>query len=51
VSGNAITPFLLAHIAGSTTGASIDTNVALVLNNAATAARIAVELQATRRRH
>ncbi|HJO79317.1 MAG TPA: pseudouridine-5'-phosphate glycosidase [Acidimicrobiales bacterium] len=51
VSGNAITPFLLAHIAESTTGASIDTNVALVLNNASTAARIAVELQTTRRRH
>jgi pseudouridine-5'-phosphate glycosidase len=44
VSGSAVTPFLLAHIAESTTGASIDTNVALVLNNATTASRIAVEL-------
>ncbi|MBT3245855.1 MAG: pseudouridine-5'-phosphate glycosidase [Actinobacteria bacterium] len=44
VSGSAVTPFLLAHIAESTTGASIDTNVALVLNNATTAGRIAAEL-------
>jgi pseudouridine-5'-phosphate glycosidase len=51
VSGSAVTPFLLAHVAEATTGASINANVALVLNNAATAARIAVELQATRRRH
>jgi len=47
ITGAGITPFLLAHIAGSTTGASIDTNVALVLNNAAVAAKIAIELTTT----
>ncbi|MBS1265429.1 MAG: Pseudouridine-5'-phosphate glycosidase [Acidimicrobiaceae bacterium] len=47
VSGSAVTPFLLAHVADSTTGASIDTNVALVVNNAATASRIAVKLEPT----
>lgn len=47
VSGSAITPFLLTHVGESTTGASTDTNVALVLNNAATAARIAVEMEPT----
>jgi pseudouridine-5'-phosphate glycosidase len=44
VHGEDITPFLLAHIADSTSGTSLDTNVALVLNNAAVAARIAGSL-------
>ena len=44
VHGQDITPFLLAHIADSTSGTSLDTNVALVLNNAAVAARIAGSL-------
>ena len=46
VHGEDITPFLLAHIADSTSGTSLDTNVALVLNNAAVAARIAGSLSA-----
>jgi len=44
VHGEDVTPFLLAHIADSTSGTSLDTNVALVLNNAAVAARIAGSL-------
>ena len=44
VHGEDITPFLLAHIADLTSGTSLDTNVALVLNNAAVAARIAGSL-------
>ena len=44
VHGEDITPFLLAHIADSTSGTSLDTNVALVLNNAAVAAQIAGSL-------
>ncbi len=46
VHGEDVTPFLLAHIADSTSGRSLDTNVALVLNNAAVAARIAGSLSA-----
>ena len=46
VHGEDVTPFLLAHIADSTSGTSLDTNVALVLNNAAVAARIAGSLSA-----
>jgi pseudouridine-5'-phosphate glycosidase len=44
VSGKALTPFLLARIAKLTGGASLEANVALIRNNAALAARIAVEL-------
>src|SRR3546814_12318599 len=33
VQGKAVTPFLLARLAGLTGGASLDANVALVLNN------------------
>ena len=43
IGGKAATPFLLERIAARTTGRSLDANIALVLNNAAVAARIAVE--------
>ena len=44
VSGKAVTPFLLARILELTAGRSLETNIALVLNNARLAAGIAVEL-------
>jgi pseudouridylate synthase len=44
VAGAALTPWLLARIAELTDGASVRANVSLIVNNAATAARIAVSL-------
>ena len=44
IHGKAVTPFLLAHMVTATGGASLDANVALVLDNARLAARIAAEL-------
>jgi pseudouridylate synthase len=44
VGGAALTPWLLARIAALTEGASVRANVSLIVNNAATAARIAVAL-------
>ena len=41
IKGKAITPFLLGEIERRTEGASLKTNIQLVLNNAALAARIA----------
>lgn len=46
ISGPAITPFVLARIAALTGGASVAANRALLLNNAAWAARIAAALVA-----
>lgn len=43
ITGKDTTPFLLARIAEKTAGESLDTNIELVLNNAALAAKIAVE--------
>jgi len=48
VSGKEVTPWLLAHVAEATKGRSLATNRALILNNAASAARLAVRLQASR---
>lgn len=45
ISGKAVTPFLLTHIAEGTRGESLEANIALVINNAELAARIAVHLQ------
>jgi pseudouridylate synthase len=42
--GKEVTPTLLAHFHTMTGGASVETNIALVLANAALAARVAVEL-------
>jgi pseudouridine-5'-phosphate glycosidase len=44
VHGNQVTPFLLARIASQTGGRSLTANLALLENNAATAACLAVEL-------
>jgi len=44
ISGKDITPFLLDYIERHTEGKSLDTNIALVKNNAAVAADIAVRL-------
>ena len=44
VSGKEVTPFLLAEIFRLTSGLSLESNIALVLNNARLAADIAVEL-------
>ena len=44
IHGKAVTPFLLSHMVTATGGASLDANVALVLDNARLAARIAAEL-------
>ncbi|MER2265150.1 pseudouridine-5'-phosphate glycosidase [Methylobacterium oxalidis] len=46
-SGKAVTPFLLSRIDALTSGRSLATNIALVRNNAALAARLAVALQIT----
>ena len=44
IEGKAVTPFLLGEILNLTDGASLKTNIALVLNNARLAARIAAAL-------
>lgn len=44
ISGKAVTPFLLSHIYEITEGRSLSANIALVRNNAALAARVAVAL-------
>ena len=44
VKGKEITPFLLKHIAEHTKGESLEANIALVLNNARLAAKIAVSM-------
>ena len=44
ISGNASTPFLLERIRELTGGKSLESNVALVKNNARVGARVAVEL-------
>lgn len=41
ISGKAVTPFLLGHMFEITQGRSLDTNIALIRNNARLAARIA----------
>ena len=43
VAGKDVTPFLLAKVKELTEGESLETNIALVLNNAALAAKIAIE--------
>jgi pseudouridine-5'-phosphate glycosidase len=43
VTGKDVTPFLLAKVKELTEGESLEANIALVLNNAALAARIAIE--------
>ncbi len=50
ITGSASTPFLLKWIAEKTGGASLAANVALLENNAAVAAQIAVALKAPARR-
>jgi len=44
ISGKAVTPFLLSFLVESTGGRSLKTNIALVKNNAALAARLAASL-------
>ena len=46
ISAKAVTPFLLSRIFDLTEGRSLDANIALVLNNARLAARIAIALAA-----
>ena len=48
IAGKEVTPYLLQRIFELTEGRSLDANIALVLNNARLAARIAAELTATR---
>lgn len=45
VNGRAVTPFLLDRLSALTGGASVRTNVALLLNNARVAAQLAVALE------
>ena len=47
VNGKAVTPFLLARIKQLTGGRSLDTNIALVKNNAVLGAALAVQLAQT----
>ncbi|MFL5188514.1 MAG: pseudouridine-5'-phosphate glycosidase, partial [Microvirga sp.] len=44
VAGKAVTPFLLSYLFEQTGGRSLATNIALVKNNAALAAQLAVSL-------
>ena len=44
VVGKAVTPFLLSHLFEMTGGRSLATNIALVKNNAALAAQLALSL-------
>ena len=44
MTGKEVTPFVLGNILELTNGRSLDTNIALVRNNARLAARIAAEL-------
>ena len=46
IAGSAVTPYLLQRIFEPTEGASLEANIALVLNNARLAARIAGDLVA-----
>ena len=48
ITGNALTPYLLAHLAQRTKNKSVIANRALLIHNAATAAAIAVELASKR---
>jgi pseudouridylate synthase len=48
IAAKAVTPFLLSRIFELTEGRSLEANIALVLNNARLAARIAAELGARR---
>lgn len=51
IKGKDVTPFLLARIAEITGGRSLDTNIALVLNNAKLGAQIAVEYAELKKMH
>ncbi|MDQ4061092.1 MAG: pseudouridine-5'-phosphate glycosidase, partial [Pseudomonadota bacterium] len=44
IRGKAVTPFLLARIIEATEGRSLETNIALVLNNGRLAAQLAAAL-------
>jgi len=46
VRGSAVTPFVLARVAEQSGGRTLETNIGLIVNNARTAARIAVALAA-----
>lgn len=46
ISGKEVTPFLLGHMLGITKGRSLETNIALIRNNAQLAGKIAVSLKA-----
>lgn len=46
IKGKHVTPFILKHIATHSEGESLEANIALVLNNAKLAARIAVAMKA-----
>jgi len=50
IKGKDVTPFLLKRIAELTSGDSLETNIALVLNNAKLGAKIAVEYASLRKR-
>lgn len=51
ITGKAVTPFLLDRVYTLTQGRSLDANIALVLNNARLAAKIAICLANTRQSH
>ena len=44
VRGAAVTPFILGHLVDATGGSTLDTNVALAVNNARVAAELASAL-------
>jgi pseudouridine-5'-phosphate glycosidase len=48
ISGADVTPFLLEHFASQSQGDSVAANIALILDNAALAARVAVEIARAR---
>jgi pseudouridine-5'-phosphate glycosidase len=44
MSGGAVTPYVLAHVASASGGRALRANIGLIVNNARTAARVAVAL-------
>jgi pseudouridine-5'-phosphate glycosidase len=51
VTGGRVTPFVLSHVAQASGGQTLRANVALIVNNARTAARIAVALAERQHRY
>ena len=51
ITGGRVTPYVLSHVARASGGRTLRANVALIVNNARTAARIAVALAGRNHRY